>query len=101
MFGEPSAVAVGFRAVRSFGPRDINERVDLGWCVGGALVLRVGAGRVALSSRGHCVRGCKDCRVGLGLPGAGCDAIGRWWNGASHAGLVWLCWVWSCCGSGA
>ena len=34
VFGDPSAVAVGFRAVRSFGPRDINERVDLGWCVG-------------------------------------------------------------------
>ena len=34
VFGEPSAVAVGFRAIRGFGPRDINERVDLGWCVG-------------------------------------------------------------------
>ena len=34
MFSEPSAVAVGFRAVRGFGPHDFNERVDLGWCVG-------------------------------------------------------------------
>ena len=34
MLGETSAVAVGFRAFRGFGPHDINERVDLGLCVG-------------------------------------------------------------------